>query len=66
MMVITFTTTSTITIIITILLIFIGVEYQLRHRPVFSSSLLMLFSFLSFFSIVQAKVKVLSLKIYQT
>ena len=33
-----FITTSTIIIIITILLIFIGVEYQLGHRPVFRSS----------------------------
>ena len=33
-----FITTFTIIIITTILLIFIGVEYQLGHRPVFFSS----------------------------
>ena len=33
-----FITTLTIIIITTILLIFIGVEYQLGHRPVFFSS----------------------------
>ena len=53
-----FITISTIIIIITSLLIFIGVEYQLGHRPAFCSSCSCYFSFLLFSSffinIVQA------------